>query len=78
MLKIPQDKVGHFLIGAGISLVVGGLVDPDTGLIAATVAGVAKEVVWDKLLARGTPEFMDALATAAGGVLGYLLHFYLL
>lgn len=78
MPKIPQDKAGHFLIGAGISLVVGGLVDPDTGLIAATVAGIAKEVVWDKLMARGTPEFMDALATTAGGVLGYLLLFYLL
>lgn len=48
MLKIPKDKAGHFLVGAGISLVVGGLVNQDTGLIAATVAGIAKEVVWDK------------------------------
>jgi len=77
MLQIPKDKAGHFFVGAGISLIVGGLVDPDTGLIAATVAGITKEVVWNKLMARGTPEFMDTLATAAGGVMGYLLHCYL-
>ena len=73
MLKIPQDKVGHFLIGAGISLVVGGLVDPDTGLIAATVAGIGKEAVWDGLMGRGTVEVLDAVATIAGGVVVYLV-----
>ena len=44
---------------------------PLTGLIVAAVVGALKEIVWDWLLKRGTPEFLDFVATALGGLVVY-------
>lgn len=43
------------------------------GLFVATVAGALKELVWDKWLKRGTPEWLDFWATVLGGVIGGLV-----
>ncbi len=68
-----QDKLKHLLAGIGISLVFGVLFSPLIGLIAAAIVGALKEIIWDWLLKKGTPEFMDFLATALGGAIVYMV-----
>ena len=66
-----QDKLKHLLTGIGIGLIFGVLSSPLIGLIAAAIVGALKEIIWDWLLKKGTPEFMDFLATALGGAIAY-------
>lgn len=68
-----KDKWKHLLAGLALSLLVGLLFCPLIGLIVAAVVGALKEIVWDWLLKRGTPEWWDFVATVAGGVIGYTL-----
>jgi uncharacterized protein involved in cysteine biosynthesis len=68
-----QDKLKHFLAGIGISLVFGVQFSPLIGLIAAAIVGALKEIIWDWLLKKGTPEFLDFLATALGGAIAYMV-----
>jgi hypothetical protein len=63
---IPQDKLLHFIGGIVLGVVFGAWV--------AVVIGALKEVVYDYLLKKGTPEFDDFLATALGGGLVLLLQ----
>ena len=70
-----QDKLKHLLAGIGISLVFGVQFSPLIGLITAAIIGALKEIIWDWLLKKGTPEFLDFVATVAGGALGaVILH----
>lgn len=59
---MPQDKIKHFVGGAIIGFVL--------GLPAAVAIGAAKEIVYDKLMKKGTPELLDFFATAIGGAAG--------
>jgi len=43
------------------------------GLLIAAAVGALKEIIWDWLLKKGTPELLDFVATVAGGVIGYTL-----
>lgn len=43
------------------------------GLLTAAVGGAAKEVIWDWLLKRGQPEWLDFWATCLGGAVGSLM-----
>ncbi len=70
---MPQDKKKHVYAGLALSLVAGLLLSPKWGLIVAAVIGALKEIIWEWLLKKGTPEFMDFVATVAGGVIGYVL-----
>ena len=75
MIAIPKDKQKHFLAGLALSLLAGLLFCPIVGLATAAVVGALKEIIWDWLLKKGTPEFLDFVATVAGGVLGaVILH----
>ena len=69
---IKQDKLKHLLASIGISLVFGVQFSPLIGLIAVAIVGALKEIIWDWLLKRGTPEFLDFLATALGGAIAYM------
>jgi uncharacterized protein involved in cysteine biosynthesis len=69
---MQRDKLKHLLAGIGISLVFGVQFSPLIGLIAAAIVGALKEIIWDWLLKKGTPEFMDFLATALGGAIAYM------
>ena len=70
-----QDKLKHLLAGIGISLVFGVQFPPPLiGLITTAIVGALKEIIWDWLLKKGTPEFLDFVATVAGGVIGYTLR----
>ncbi len=70
---MKQDDLKHLLVGISISLVFGVQFAPLIGFIAAAIVGALKEIIWDWLLKKGTPEFMDFLATALGGVIGYMV-----
>jgi len=70
---IKQDKLKHLLAGIGISLVFGVQFTPFIGLIIAAIVGALKEIIWDWLLKRGTPEFLDFLATVLGGAIAYMV-----
>jgi len=70
---MQPDKLKHLLVGIGISLVFGVQFSPLIGLITAAIVGAPKEIIWDWLLKKGTPEFMDFLATALGGGIAYMV-----
>ena len=75
MIAIPKDKQKHFLAGLALSILAGLLFCPIVGLATAAVVGALKEIIWDWLLKKGTPELLDFVATVAGGVLGaVILH----
>jgi hypothetical protein len=70
-----KDKTLHLLAGLALSILAGLLICPLIGLATAVVVGALKEIIWDWLLKKGTPEFLDFVATVAGGVLGtVILH----
>ena len=70
-----QDKLKHLLAGIGISLVFGVQFSLLIGLITAAIVGALKEIIWDWLLKKGTPEFLDFVATVAGEAIGaVILH----
>jgi hypothetical protein len=73
-----QDKLKHLLTGIGIGLIFGVLFSSLIGLIAATILGALKEIIWDWFLKKGTPEFMDFLATALGGAIAYMVIKFIL
>ena len=74
-MKLRADKLKHFSAGLALSLAAGLFVYPLIGLATAAVVGALKEIIWDWLLKKGTPEFLDFVATMAGGVLGaVILH----
>jgi hypothetical protein len=56
-----------------LQVVIAGVGAAGFGFLVAAVVGAAKEIVWDWLLKKGTPEFLDFVATVAGGVIGYTL-----
>jgi len=69
-----KDKWKHLLVGLVLSLLAGLLFCPIVGLATAAVVGTLKEIIWDWLLKKGTPEFLDFVATVAGGALGAVIH----
>ena len=69
--QIPHDKALH-LIGGVILFAIGHyFFGWQAGIGLAVVVGAAKEL-WDWYSKKGTPDGMDFVATAAGGVLGFL------
>ena len=67
---MPKDKQKHIFAGLALSLLMGLLFCPLIGLATAAVVGALKEIIWDWLLKKGTPEFLDFVATVAGGLIG--------
>lgn len=70
---MPQDKKKHIYAGLALSLLAGLSFCPLIGLATAAVVGALKEIMWDWLLKRGTPEWLDFWATVGGGAVGFLL-----
>lgn len=63
-----RDKLLHIAAGAVVAWLVSLFAAPIYGILAAFVAGVLKDVVYDRLLKRGTYDPQDIWATALGGV----------
>jgi len=74
---MSKDKKLHLLAGLALSILAGLFVYPLIGLATAAVVGALKEIIWDWLLKKGTPEFLDFVATVAGGLTGSGLIFLL-
>jgi hypothetical protein len=70
---MPLDKRKHAYAGLALAIIAGLLFCPLVGLVTAAAVGALKEIIWDWWLKKGTPEFMDFVATVAGGVVGYAL-----
>ncbi|HDP78029.1 MAG TPA: hypothetical protein ENN47_07580 [Mesotoga infera] len=69
-----KDKIAHAVFGWIISLALGGLFQNVViGLLGGCLAGIIKEVVWDKWLNKGTPELLDFVATCIGAILGLIM-----
>ena len=66
--QLPADKAGHLIAGLVVFCIFG-LFSPIIGLCAAVVVGAAKEY-WDSR-GHGNVEFLDFVATAAGGAIGF-------
>ncbi len=73
MVKIGRDKIKHFFAGLAIAIVVGLFVYPMFGLLIAAAVGALKEIIWDWLLKKGTPEWWDFWCTVLGGMAGYVI-----
>lgn len=69
---MAKDKLYHLIAGFAIALIFG-LFNPIAGLVIAISAGVAKDVVWDLYLKRGTFEVLDIFFTGVGGVIGMVV-----
>ena len=75
---IPADKQYHILAGMVISYLSSKMLMVVTGLpwmvlfgvLVAFVVGALKELVWDRLLDKGTYENADMAFTTYGGALG--------
>ena len=63
------DKIYHFIAGFIISLIFG-FINPVLGLGMAVLAGLLKDVIWDKFLKKGTFEVLDIFFTGIGGIIG--------
>lgn len=83
---IAKDKIKHLVLGSAITTVCAiaiiliwkPILHPEAVLlsaIAGCLAGIGKEVVWDKLLGKGTPELKDALATIWASLLTAILMY---
>ena len=66
--QLPADKAGHLIAGLVVFCIFG-LFSPIIGLCAAVAVGAAKEY-WDSR-GHGNVEFLDFLATAGGGAIGF-------
>lgn len=69
--SIPADKVFHFTGGTILFALALPFTGPVYAVAAVTIVGFLKEV-YDSLHKQShTPDVWDALATAAGGLLGF-------
>ncbi len=66
------DKIYHLVAGFIISLIFG-FINPVLGLALAIIAGLFKDVIWDKFLKKGTFEVLDIFFTGVGGVIGMVV-----
>jgi hypothetical protein len=69
--KLPHDKALHVIAGV-LAYAVFHFVSPVVGMISVTVAAVGKEVYDYINRDRHTPDAWDAVATIAGGVIGFV------
>ena len=65
------DKVIHFLVGYALSLTIGHMGYPKTGLAVGLAVGIGKELYDAKHPANHKAEFADFAYTAGGSVIGF-------
>ena len=63
---IPLDKANHFIYGYLIFCFFHIFFSSLISAIIVLIVAAAKEVIWDKYLQRGTPDWKDFIFTIAG------------
>jgi hypothetical protein len=71
LMRIPHDKMGHFIAGILIYAAVH-FIDPFLALGVVVVAGIGKEIYDYINRDKHTPDIWDAFATVAGGAVGFI------
>lgn len=69
--QLPADKVAHFAGGTILFALAVPFIGAMYAVVAVTIIGFAKEVYDSVNKDTHTPDVWDALATAAGGLLGF-------
>lgn len=64
--RIPKDKLLHILGGIYLYLIVRIFLDKYSAMVVTFMVAVVIEMI-DALTKKGTGEFMDMVATTAGG-----------
>lgn len=76
---IQIDKLLHFSAGYIIAVYTTSIYSQLwVMLLVPTVIGLAKELIYDKWMKEGTPEWMDWMFTILGGIVWSLTWKYLL
>ena len=75
-----NDKLKHFIACAAVSIITLAVLliigtdlagyEKLLAIVTGTLAAIGKEIVWDKWLGRGTPEFYDFLSGLCGAYAG--------
>jgi hypothetical protein len=83
--KIMNDKIKHIIAGSLIALVTIILINifwnrdfMYFGILTSALAGLGKELVWDKWFKKGTCEFADFWFTVWGGLAITILSYFML
>lgn len=72
---VEKDKLIHFAAGILAFAAILPFAGPWFAFAVACIAAIGKEA-YDHLTGKGTPEWLDAAATAAGGAVGlWIAHF---
>ena len=74
--SIPADKVAHFAVGSALFALLLPFIGAPHSLAVTIFIGAAKEVYDAAHKETNTPDVWDALATAAGGALGFFCTFF--
>ena len=62
-LLIPEDKANHVVYGWLIYFFFGFFFTPLITFGIVVLGGAAKEIIYDKILDKGSPEILDFFAT---------------
>jgi hypothetical protein len=65
-VNIPADKQLHFFSAWALTLTLAQFMGIGPAALLAFVIGMAKEVIWDGLMRRGSPDIFDMVANAGG------------
>ena len=68
-----QDGLAHILVCLVLCAVLGAFLPLWAAVLVTLAIGVAKELVWDLWLKKGTAEWRDIVSDAVGILLGVLI-----
>ncbi len=68
-----QDGLAHMLVSLILCAVLAAFLPWWAAVLISLAVGFIKELVWDKLLKKGTAEWRDIIADAVGVLLGVLI-----
>ena len=68
-----QDGLAHILVSLVLCAVLGVFLPLWAAVLIVLAIGIAKELVWDLWLEKGTAEWRDIVSDAVGILLGILI-----
>ena len=68
-----QDGLAHILVSLILCAVLAAFLPWWAAVLISLAVGFIKELVWDKLLKKGTAEWRDIIADAVGVLLGVFI-----